>query len=138
MDNCVICRIVKNEIPNAKIYEDKDVLAILDIRPATKHGGHVLVFPKKHFELIYEIPDNLLAKIIFTVKRISKALLKFGEGLNILQNNKRIAGQAISHVHFHLIPRFKNDGITVEKWTTNEYKSGEKEKVASKIKSLLK
>ncbi len=138
MKNCVFCKIINNEIPSTKIYEDKDVLVMLDIRPASKKGGHCLVIPKKHFELIYEIPDELLNKINLVIKKMSKALLKFGEGLNILQNNKEVAGQAIPHVHFHLIPRFKNDGIIVEKWKSYEYKNGEDKRVASKIKSLLK
>ena len=138
MQECVFCKIVNKEIPSTRIYEDKDVLVMLDIRPATKHGGHTLVLPKKHFELINEIPNKLLNKIILVIKKISKALLKYGHGLNILQNNKKIAGQAIPHVHFHLIPRFENDGVMVERWVANKYKNNEAEKIASKIKSLLK
>jgi histidine triad (HIT) family protein len=113
-------------------------LAILDIRPATKHGGHLLLMPKKHFELITDLPDDLLNKGSIVIKKISKALLKFGEGLNILQNNKKVAGQAISHIHFHFIPRFTNDNVTVEKWISNKYEDGEAERIAAKIKSLLK
>lgn len=138
MKECIFCKIVNKEIPSTKIYEDKDIFVMLDIRPATKKGGHTLVLPKKHFELINEIPDELLNKIILVIKKVSGALLKFDQGLNILQNNKRVAGQAIPHVHFHLIPRSQNDGITVEKWVANEYKNNEAEKIASKIKSLLK
>ena len=138
MENCVFCKIINNEIPSTKLYENKDVLVMLDIRPATEYGGHTLVIPKKHYELITDLPDDLLNKSILTIKKVSKALLKYGQGLNILQNNKRIAGQAIPHVHFHLIPRFQNDGVMVERWTAHEYKKGEIEKIASKIKSLLK
>lgn len=138
MQDCIFCKIVNNEIPSTKIYEDKDVLVMLDIRPATKHGGHCLVIPKKHYELITDIPNDLLNKVSIIIKKISKALLKYGQGLNILQNNKKIAGQAIPHVHFHLIPRFPEDGVLVERWIANEYKKGEIEKIASKIKSLLK
>jgi len=138
MEECVFCRIIKNEIPAIKVYEDDEVLAILDVRPATKHGGHTLVMPKKHFELITDLPDDLLEKLSLVIKKISRALLKFGEGLNILQNNKKYAGQVIPHVHFHLIPRFENDNVKVEKWSVNEYGKGEIEKTASKIKSLLK
>src|SRR3989344_2597675 len=104
MDNCVFCKIINNKIPATKIYEDKDSIVILDVRPASRHGGHVLIIPKKHFELITDIPDNLLKKISIVVKKISGALLNFGEGLNIVQNNKRVAGQAVPHIHFHLIP----------------------------------
>ena len=133
-----MCKIANNKIPSTKIYEDKDVLAILDIRPASRYGGHVLLMPKEHYELIIDVPDDILKKLAKSIKKVSKALLKFGQGLNILQNNERIAGQAIPHVHFHLIPRFPNDGVTVEKWVANEYQQGEAEKIASKIKSLLK
>ncbi len=138
MDNCIFCKIINNEIPSTKIYEDKNSLVILDVRPATKYGGHCLVMPKKHFELITDLPNNLLNKLSLVIKKMSKALLKYGEGLNILLNNKKIAGQAISHVHFHLIPRFPNDGVLVEKWISVEYKNDEAKKIASKIKSLLK
>ena len=138
MSNCIFCKIINNEIPSTKIYEDKNSLVILDVRPATKYGGHCLVMPKKHFELITDLPNNLLNKLSLVIKKMSKALLKYGEGLNILLNNKKIAGQAISHVHFHLIPRFPNDGVLVEKWISVEYKNDEAKKIASKIKSLLK
>ena len=138
MEDCIFCRIIKNEIPCHKIYEDDNVMAILDIKPATKHGGHILVLPREHFNLITDVPDYLLMKIILVIKKLSKVLLKFSEGLNILQNNKEAAGQSLPHVHFHLIPRFKGDNVRVEKWDMNEYKSGEAEKVTSKIKSLRK
>ena len=138
MNNCLLCKIVNNEVLSYKIYEDKNLLVILDIRPATKHGGHTLVFPKKHFELINDVPDNLLFELGKVIKKFSKALLKVGQGLNVLQNNKKIAGQAIPHVHFHLIPRFQDDGITVERWVEHKYKQGEAEKIVERIKSLLK
>src|SRR3989344_68805 len=138
MDNCVFCKIINDEIPSTKIYEDKNVLVILDVRPATRYGGHCLVMPKKHYELITDLPDNLLNKLSLVIKKISKALLKYGEGLNILLNNRRVAGQAIPHVHFHLIPRFPNDGVMVEKWVSVEYKNDNAKKTAAKIKNLLK
>jgi len=138
MEDCIFCRIIKNKIPSHKIYEDDNVMAILDIRPATKHGGHLLVLPKEHFNLITDVPDDLLIKIILVIKKLSKALLKFSEGVNILQNNKEAAGQSFPHIHFHLIPRFKGDNVRVEKWDINDYKLGEAEKVVLKIKSLLK
>lgn len=138
MKNCLFCKIVKNEINAVKIYEDNYVLAFLDIRPATKHGGHTLVIPKKHYELITDLPDDLLNKLSLVIKKLSKALLKFGQGLNILQNNKIYAGQIIPHVHFHLIPRFKNDGGKIGEWKVNNYKEGSINKISNKIKSLLK
>ncbi|HLD10449.1 MAG TPA: HIT family protein [Candidatus Nanoarchaeia archaeon] len=137
MEECIFCKIIKGEIKAAKIYEDRYTYAFLDIRPASKKGGHTLVLPKNHFELITDIPEIELIALSKTIKKISKALLKFGEGLNILQNNKKVAGQYINHLHFHLIPRFKNDSISIEKWEANEYAKGEIEKLQEKIKLLI-
>ena len=138
MEGCIFCKIVNGEIPAAKVYEDKGTLAFLDIAPASPKGGHTLVMPKRHYELITDVPEVELVAVSKTMKRMSEVLLKFGEGLNIVQNNKKVAGQFVPHVHFHLIPRFTGDGITVEKWSAHKYPQGEMEQVAGRIKSLLK
>lgn len=138
MDDCIFCKIIKGEVPCPKIYEDKHTFVMLDARPATIKGGHSLVMPKKHYELITEIPDDELAKIASTIKKVSKALLKYADGVNVLQNNKGAAGQCVKHAHFHIIPRFEEDGIKIEVWKTHEYKDGEAEKIVKKIQNLLK
>ena len=136
--DCVFCKIIKGEIKQDKIYEDDKTVAILDIYPASPNGGHTLVMPKKHYELITEIPDDDSKAVILTMKKLSNALLKFSEGLNIIQNNKKVAGQFVPHVHFHLVPRFENDGISIEKWSPNKYKNNaEMDAMAKKIKRLL-
>lgn len=137
MEECIFCKIAKGEIPCAKVYEDSKTIAFLDIHPASQKGGHTLVLPKKHYELISDIPDDELISLSKTIKKISKAILKYGEGLNIIQNNKKVAGQYVSHIHFHLVPRFENDNIIIEKWSTYKYKDGEMEKVLEKIKMLI-
>lgn len=138
MSDCVFCKIIKGEIKQDKIYEDNHTIAILDINPAQPRGGHTLVIPKKHYELLSDIPEAEVKHLMSTILKISKALMKFGEGLNIIQNNKRIAGQYVPHVHFHMVPRFSNDGITIsERWSAYKYKDNEMGKVAEKIKSLL-
>ena len=137
--DCVFCKILSGEIRQDILYEDDKTIAILDIYPASPRGGHTLVMPKKHYELISEMSDDDAKTLILTTKKLSKALLKFGEGMNILQNNNKVAGQYVPHVHFHLIPRFANDNIIIsEKWSKNEYKGNEMKEVASRIKSLLK
>ncbi len=139
MEACIFCKIIKGEIPAAKVYEDKETLAFLDIAPAQPKGGHVLVLPKKHCELLSEMTDNDAEKLMVTVKKITKALLEFGEGVNILQNNKTVAGQLVPHVHFHIIPRFSADQFSIGKWKSNIYGTKEQmDAVAEKIKSLLK
>ena len=138
MDNCIFCKIVKGEIPAEKIYEDKDTFAFLDIAPAQPKGGHTLVIPKKHYELISDLSDDDAVALMLAVKKISKALLKCSEGLNVLQNNKAVSGQLVPHVHVHLVPRFQNDGIIIEKWLPHKYPKGEMNKIAEQIKELLK
>lgn len=73
-----------------------------------------------------------------TTKKISKAILKEAEGINIIQNNKAVAGQFVPHIHFHIIPRYKGDNITIDKWPQHKYQKGEIEKVQKRIKNLLK
>ncbi len=137
MTDCVFCKIINGTIKQDKLYEDKDTIVILDISPASKKGGHCLVMPKKHYELFSDIPEKELEAIAKTLQKTVKALMKYGEGVNILQNNKRVAGQYVPHVHFHIIPRFENDKITIEKWTSNEYKDGEMAKKAAEIRALF-
>lgn len=135
--DCIFCRIIGGEIPCAKIYEDSNIFAFLDINPATEHGGHTLVMPKKHYELITEIPEQELTALSLAIKKISTALLKFGEGLNLLQNNKKVAGQAIPHLHFHLIPRFADDNIKISYWEAHKYSNSKIEAVRKRIISYL-
>jgi histidine triad (HIT) family protein len=83
-----------------------------------------------------DIPEDLLEEVINIVKEISIALSKISDGISIAQNNKKVAGQLVPHLHFHLIPRYKDDGHKF-KWSTEKYKENEAVEIASKIKSLL-
>lgn len=109
-DNCIFCKIANGEIPSRTVYEDADFRAILDLGPATK--GHALILPKEHAANLYELPDDLAAKVLPAAKKVA-ALLKdrLGcAGLNLVQNNGELAGQTVMHFHLHLIPRYDNDG----------------------------
>lgn len=110
MENCLFCKIAKKEIPANIIYEDKDVIAFLDIRPI--NPGHALVVPKKHSENIYDMDEKTLEKIGPVLKKVAIAVKKAtnAEGINIGMNNEGVAGQVIMHPHFHIIPRFDHDG----------------------------
>ncbi len=103
-------RIVNREIPATIVYEDERTLAFMDIGPIVK--GHTLVIPKTCYDLITKVPDDLLAHLIIVSKRIAAAQIKaFGaDGVNIIQNSGKAAGQEVPHFHFHIIPRFDGDG----------------------------
>jgi len=110
MNDCLFCKIARKEIPANIVYEDKDIIAFLDIRPI--NPGHTLVVPKKHSTNIYDTDDKILEKIGPVLKKIAIAVKKAtsAEGINIGMNNEGVAGQVIMHPHFHIIPRFDNDG----------------------------
>ncbi|NLC96466.1 MAG: HIT family protein [Erysipelotrichaceae bacterium] len=111
---CIFCKIVNNEIPSYKVYEDDDFLAILDITQTT--DGHTLVFPKKHVKDILEIDDETLSKLIILTKKLSENIMTKmnATGLNLLNNTNESAGQSVHHIHFHIIPRYdENDEVTI-------------------------
>jgi|TARA_B100001971_G_C18076888_1_gene476161 histidine triad (HIT) family protein len=136
MEPCIFCKIIKGEIPAAKVYEDKDVFSFLDIMPANK--GHCLIIPKKHYESLIEIPDDDLSAIIKAAKKIAKALsLSMGnDAYNIVMNNGKEAGQLVAHAHIHLIPRFKGDRLRLS-WSHKKYSNKEIDKFSEKIKKFL-
>jgi histidine triad (HIT) family protein len=135
MENCIFCKIIKNELPSHKVYEDEETLAFLDIHP--NNPGHTLVVPKDHFENIYGTPDETIARMILVAKKIAVAI-KNGldaDGINITMNNEAPAGQAVFHSHIHVIPRIKTDGF--QSFPRREYKEGEVEEVLEKIKTNI-
>jgi histidine triad (HIT) family protein len=136
MAECIFCKIVRGEIPCAKLYEDDMVLSFLDINPI--NHGHALVMPKKHYATLLDIPDEDLTACMTVAKRVARALTggMGAEGLNLLQNNGRVAGQLIDHIHFHLIPRSAGDGF-LSSWPAKPYPDGELSKVLTRVKEDL-
>lgn len=122
MDQCIFCKIVAGEIPAKKIYEDQNIIAFLDIMPINK--GHVVIATKKHYQDVTETPENELTNLINTAKKIGMLSLNKlkADGFNIGVNTKTAAGQAVMHIHFHVIPRYLNDGLKhwPQQKTTNE------------------
>lgn len=109
-DDCLFCKIILGVVPSYTLYEDEDVKVFLDIFPVSK--GHCLVVPKKHYNQITDIPIEEM-KFLNRLPLISKKLkdVTGATGLNVVQSNGSDAGQVIRHVHFHLIPRFPEDGV---------------------------
>lgn len=109
--SCIFCKIIDQEIPSYKIYEDDYTYAFLDI--AKDVDGHTLVIPKKHVTNILDCDDETLAHIMHTVKLISKHYVEdLGyDGVNVLNANNEAAEQSVFHLHFHIIPRKKEDGL---------------------------
>ena len=111
---CVFCKIIDGSIPSKKVYEDDDVLAILDISQATV--GHTLVMPKKHYANILEIPADTYTKVMLKAKEIAEKLDKKlkPKGINILNNCGEVAGQTVMHYHVHVLPRYNDEELKIE------------------------
>ncbi len=105
---CVFCKIINKEIPSSVVYEDNDVLAILDLSQATY--GHTLVMPKKHVETFLDLDDETTSKVFSVTRNLANKLKnKLGaDGINIVNNSYESAGQTVMHMHVHIVPRYKD------------------------------
>lgn len=130
-------KIIAREIPATIVCEDDETIAFMDIGPIIK--GHVLVVPKICYDPVTDTPDEVLAKLISVAKRIASAQMQSlgADGVNIIQNNGAAAGQEVSHIHFHVIPRFSGDGHHWN-WAVKSYEGPEEmEQLAEKIRGGL-
>lgn len=131
-ENCIFCKIAAGDIPSATIYEDDDFRVILDIEPASK--GHALILPKEHYANLYELSDELAAKALVVAKKVITKMTEIVgcDGYNVLQNNGEEAGQTVFHFHMHLIPRYKEDDVTI-KWNQGTLSDELKKEIVSKM-----
>jgi len=128
MGECIFCKIVNGELPSAKVYEDDETIAFLDINPLSP--GHILVIPREHYRDFLETPPELVKAVAGACSRVSGAVVKAvsAEGFNLFVSNGRCAGQVVDHLHVHIVPRRSDDGI-VWGWNRGAYGEGEMEKV---------
>ena len=101
-EDCVFCKIVDGKIPSTKVYEDEEVLAFKDINPIAPI--HILIIPKKHIKSLTELDDNeLLAHIFRVIKDVAKSQGIEEKGYRVITNIGEDGGQAVKHLHFHVI-----------------------------------
>ena len=134
--SCIFCRIVRKQAPASVVYEDDAVIAFLDIRPL--NVGHTLVIPKAHYVDAFDTPEEQISQVHKISKRIASAVKKAtgADGVSIIQQNGKAAGQDILHLHVHVVPRFEGQRLA----GFNELKVVERVKLdamAREIKKLL-
>ena len=106
MKDCIFCKIINNDIPSYKVYEDDLVLSFMTIDPVS--NGHILLIPKSHHENVLDMPDDLIVQMHNVIKNKLYNMLKERlncDGITLSQNNEY--GQEIKHYHIHLIPKYK-------------------------------
>lgn len=121
-DDCVFCKIIDGQIPSHKVYEDENMIAILDANPVSK--GHTLVIPKEHVETIHEAENMefLHEGLVKTSNAIEEAFDP--DGINIAQNNGEKAGQEVFHLHFHVTPIYDGSELDIT-YNRSDLESGE-------------
>jgi histidine triad (HIT) family protein len=110
-ESCIFCKIVLKQTPASIIYEDDTIIVFLDICPLNM--GHTLVIPKAHYVDIFDIPEKELSQMHKVSKLISIAVKKVtkADGISIIQQNGKGAGQDIFHIHVHVVPRFEGQKL---------------------------
>jgi histidine triad (HIT) family protein len=131
--DCIFCKIAAGEVPAERIVEDDACVAFMDIAPLAE--GHVLLIPKDHYETADQMPADLAGAMLRHVPVLVSAVRQATgcEGVNLLQNNGRVAHQVVPHVHFHVIPRSAGDEFHFN-WPAGSYPEGRLAELAGKIR----
>jgi histidine triad (HIT) family protein len=136
MAETVFSKILRGEIPSHKLYEDAQVLAFLDIAPVAP--GHAVVIPKEPAETLDRLSDDAAAALGRVLPRLCRALMAATgtKEFNVLQNNGRLAHQAVDHVHFHIIPKpSEAEGLGV-KWPAGALDHAAAGALAARVREL--
>ena len=136
-ENCLFCRIVSGEVPAVVVYEDANTLAFLDHRPL--FPGHTLLVPREHYETLGDLPATQVGPLFKNVQLLARAIeaAMEAEGSFVAMNNR--VSQSVPHLHVHIVPRRRKDGLKGFFWPRTKYKSDEeleitRQKISSKIK----
>ena len=122
-DNCLFCRIVAGEIPAVVVFEDKNTVAFLDHRPL--FPGHTLLVPREHYETLGDLPVAQVGPLFTNAQILSRVVQAAmeAEGSFVAMNNR--VSQSVPHLHVHVVPRRKKDGLKGFFWPRTKYKGEE-------------
>lgn len=135
MSACVFCRIVAGDLPGHLVLETDDLVAFLDTRPVFK--GHVLLVSREHVVTLPDLPADLRAPFIEAAQRIATAVVEAlgAQGSFVAINNT--VSQSVPHLHLHVVPRTKGDGLRGFFWPRVKYADGEAAAYAEKLREAL-
>jgi histidine triad (HIT) family protein len=130
VDNCLFCRIVSGEVPATLVYVDKNAAAFLDHRPL--FHGHILLVPRQHVETLVDLPQELIGPFFEAAQTLARAVeyAMNAEGTFVAMNNR--VSQSVPHLHVHVVPRRKKDGLKGFFWPRTKYKDEEEMKVVQR------
>jgi len=126
-ENCLFCRIVSGEVPSVVVFEDKNTLAFLDHRPL--FPGHTLLVPREHYETLTDLPLEQIEPLFKNAQLLARAVetAMEAEGTFVAMNNR--VSQSVPHLHIHIVPRRRKDGLKGFFWPRTKYKTQEEMEV---------
>jgi histidine triad (HIT) family protein len=133
---CKFCQIIAGEIPAHFVLENDDVVAFLDHRPL--FYGHTLVLPRAHIDTLLELPSEFVGPFFLEVQRVTRAVTaaREAEGSFVAENN--VVSQSVPHLHVHVVPRRRKDGLRGFFWPRTKYESeAQMAEVAAGIRDWL-
>ena len=134
---CVFCEIVAGARPAHVVLDDERFLAFLDARPL--FPGHVLLIPKEHFETLWDLPDDLLAPLAVRTRTLAVAVREAMGSAGIFTATNNVVSQSVPHLHVHVVPRNRKDGLKGFFWPRTKYADdAEAAAVAERISSRLR
>lgn len=121
--SCIICNIINKNIKSFIVFENDALIAFLDHKPLFL--GHCLLAPKKHYETLYDLPESYSSLLLPAIQKIGHAVTRGRQAEGTFMAINNIVSQSIAHLHIHIVPRKKRDGLKGFFWPRTKYKNEE-------------
>ena len=133
--DCLFCGIIAGTTPATIVLETDEMVGFLDVRPVFK--GHTLLVPREHLVTLSDLPESLMVPLLGTAQRVADAITSGlgAQGTFVAMNN--VVSQSVAHLHMHVVPRTKGDGLRGFFWPRTKYAEGEAEEYAAKLRAAL-
>jgi len=136
MEECVFCSILAGELPGHFVYEDNLVVGFLSLEQPNPYK--VLVVPREHVEMVYDLNDKLAGVIFQVTAKIARGVREASkcDGMNLVQSNGKAGLQDVFHFHLHIVPRFFGDSIVLD-WDNTPAPQEKLIQIANEIRNAL-
>ena len=133
--DCLFCRIVSGDAEAEVVLDEEHVVGFLDFRPVFK--GHTLLVPREHIDTLVDLPESLVVPLFTTSQRVAAVMTSAlgAQGTFVAMNN--VVSQSVPHLHVHVVPRTKGDGLRGFFWPRTKYKGDEAADYGERLRSAL-
>ena len=133
--DCAFCAIVAGTAPATTVLEEEDCVAFLDVRPL--FAGHVLLVPREHHVTLADLPRELVEPLFTAAQRLCRAVEGALEAHGTFVAVNNVVSQSVPHLHVHVVPRRRKDGLRGFFWPRTRYAPGQAEEVAARVRAAL-